>query len=186
MLAAILATHMRKREAGHGITEHLRWTQAIWRLAVQIARATPSACRLRNRLGDLGGDLGMRTTLFFLDSSTICARRLARSTPLITSDQSQVSVATPLQRLCIRLISCGALWPLEHRRTKMQLKLPLLMTLALAALAAIAAAAIAGPREEPGECGAYRYWQDGQCTDARDRKRTKSWQEEILAKQCKP
>ena len=68
----------------------------------------------------------------------------------------------------------------------MQLKLPLLMTLALAALAAIAAAAIAGPREEPGECGAYRYWQDGQCTDARDRKSTKSWQEEILAKQWKP
>jgi hypothetical protein len=126
----------------------------------------------------------MRTTLFFLDSSTICAKRLSSFNAADHVGSISGERSHPITRLCIRLISCGALWPLEHRRTKMQLKLPLLMNLALAALAA--AAAIAGPREEPGECGAYRYWQDGQCTDARDRKRTKSWQEEILAKQWKP
>jgi len=68
----------------------------------------------------------------------------------------------------------------------MSLKLPLLTTLALAALAAIAVAAIAAPRGEPGECGAYRYWLDGQCSDAREKKSPKTWEQELLEKQWKP
>lgn len=75
----------------------------------------------------------------------------------------------------------------------MPLKLPLLTTLVLAAVAAITAAALAASRDEPatsrqepGECGAFRYWQDGKCTDARERKSGKSWQQEILEKHWKP
>jgi hypothetical protein len=74
----------------------------------------------------------------------------------------------------------------------MRLKLPLLTTLVLA-VAAITAAALAASRqepaasrEEPGVCGPFRYWQDGQCTDARERKSGKSWQQEILEKHWKP
>ena len=68
----------------------------------------------------------------------------------------------------------------------MQLKVPLLTVLALAALGAIAATAMAGPRGEAGDCGEYRYWHEGQCSDARDKKSGKTWSEEILAKHWKP
>jgi len=68
----------------------------------------------------------------------------------------------------------------------MQLKVPLLTVFALAGLGAIAATAMAGPRGDAGECGEYRYWHEGQCSDARDKKSGKTWSEEILAKQWKP
>ena len=41
-----------------------------------------------------------------------------------------------------------------------------------------------GPRA--GECGGYKYWEDGECLDARQKKSGKSWQQESLGKQWKP
>jgi hypothetical protein len=76
-------------------------------------------------------------------------------------------------------------WSLEHWRRRMQYKVRLLVILAATAAATVSAA-IAGPKTEPGECGKYMYWQEGECTDARDRKSTKSWADEMLAKQWKP
>jgi hypothetical protein len=132
----------------------------------------------------------------------ICSRPIGVTRPVpwhsgqnrgrITSDQAQVSMpanftACPciLQRRCINMISLRA--PLDERRsTNMQYKLSMLAALALTALGAIAAVAVAGPRGEPGECGTYKYWRDGECTDARDRKSTKTWADEMLAKHWKP
>src|SRR5262245_14778198 len=37
-----------------------------------------------------------------------------------------------------------------------------------------------------GECGGVKYWHEGECMDARDRKSGKTWQQEILEKQWKP
>jgi hypothetical protein len=68
----------------------------------------------------------------------------------------------------------------------MQYKLYLLAALALSALGTIAPVAVAAPRGEPGECGTYKYWNDGECTDAREKKSGKSWQREILEKHWKP
>ena len=84
----------------------------------------------------------------------------------------------------IRLLHPGQL-ALEHWRRRMQYKVRLLVILAATAAATVSAA-IAGPKTEPGECGKYMYWQEGECTDARDRKSTKSWADEMLAKQWKP
>jgi hypothetical protein len=67
----------------------------------------------------------------------------------------------------------------------MQFEVRLLVALAVAAAAA-GTVAIAGPKAEPGECGQYLYWHDGECTDARDKKSTKSWADEMLAKHWKP
>lgn len=64
---------------------------------------------------------------------------------------------------------------LEHWRRSMQFKVRLLFALAAAAAGTVA---IAGPKAEPGECGQYLYWHDGECTDARDKKSTKSWADE--------
>jgi len=68
----------------------------------------------------------------------------------------------------------------------MQSKVPLLIVLAFAVAGAVAATALAGPLGEAGECGEYRYWHEGQCTDARHQQSGKSWSEEILAKHWKP
>ena len=68
----------------------------------------------------------------------------------------------------------------------MQLKVPLLIPLVLVAHTVVAATAIAAPRQEAGECGALRYWEDGHCIDAREKKSPKTWQQEILEKQWKP
>jgi hypothetical protein len=68
----------------------------------------------------------------------------------------------------------------------MQYKLNLLAALALAALGAFAPVAVAAPRAEPGECGGFKYWEDGKCIDARDKKGGKSWQQEMLEKHWKP
>jgi len=67
----------------------------------------------------------------------------------------------------------------------MQFKLRLLVALAAAAAAA-GTVAFAGPKGEPGECGQYMYWQNGGCTDARDKGSGKSWADEMLAKHWKP
>ena len=55
----------------------------------------------------------------------------------------------------------------------MQLKVPLLISLVLVAHTVVAATAIAAPRQEAGERGALRYWEDGHCIDARGKKETK-------------
>ena len=58
---------------------------------------------------------------------------------------------------------------------------------ALAAAATVAGThAIAEPKGEPGECGQYMYWHNGECTDARDKGSAKSWADEMLAKHLKP
>jgi hypothetical protein len=61
----------------------------------------------------------------------------------------------------------------------------IMMVLALAGIGASGFVA-AQPRGAPGECGQYMYWDDGHCVDARDRKSTKSWADETLAKHWKP
>jgi len=68
----------------------------------------------------------------------------------------------------------------------MRYKTAVLAALALVAFAAIVATAVAAPRDDAGDCGQYRYWRDGQCTDARDRPSSKSWAEEMLAKPWHP
>src|SRR5262245_59921024 len=90
-----------------------------------------------------------------------------------------------LQRRCINLISLRASLD-ERRRTSMHYKLCLLAALALTALGAIAPVAAQGPRGEPGECDGFKYWHDGECMDARQKKNGKTWQQEILEKQWKP
>jgi hypothetical protein len=67
----------------------------------------------------------------------------------------------------------------------MQYKLYLL-ALALTALCAITPVAAAAPRAQRGECGGFKYREDGKCMDARERKTGKSWQQEILEKHWKP
>jgi hypothetical protein len=67
----------------------------------------------------------------------------------------------------------------------MQFKVRVLVALAAAAAAA-GTVAFAGPKGEPGECGQYMYWQNGGCTDARDKGSGKSWVDEMLAKHWKP
>lgn len=61
-----------------------------------------------------------------------------------------------------------------------------MMLLALAGIAAATGIVAAQPRGAPGECGQYMYWEDGHCIDARDKKGTKSWADEMLAKHWKP
>ena len=72
------------------------------------------------------------------------------------------------------------------REESMRYKLQLLAMLALAAVAAATGKVSAQPRDVAGECGEYMYWNNGGCVDARDKKTSKSWPEEILTKQWKP
>ena len=57
---------------------------------------------------------------------------------------------------------------------------------ALLALAGIAATGIVAAQsgKSPG-CGEYKYWEAGECVDARDRKGNKTWVDEIMAKHWK-
>ena len=71
----------------------------------------------------------------------------------------------------------------------MRCKLDLLLTLALTVLTAFAA--VAAPMNgnggrRAGDCGGFKYWHEGECMDARDKKSGKTWQQEILEKQWKP
>lgn len=68
----------------------------------------------------------------------------------------------------------------------MRYKRLLLAILALVVIAAASNLVFAQPTRTPGECGEYMYWHDGNCADARDKKASKSWTDEILAKQWKP
>lgn len=67
----------------------------------------------------------------------------------------------------------------------MSKKFKRLAVLALLGTAVTAGIAAAQPRGG-GECGEYMFWHDGQCSDARDKKGSKTWIEELLAKQWKP
>jgi hypothetical protein len=68
----------------------------------------------------------------------------------------------------------------------MRYKPQLLAMLALAAIAAATGIVSAQPRGAPGVCGEYMYWHNGECADARDKKGSKSWPDEMLAKHWKP
>jgi len=68
----------------------------------------------------------------------------------------------------------------------MPYKLKLLAILVFAAIAAATGIVVAQPRGAAGECGEFRYWHDGECTDARDKQAANTWAEEMLAKHWKP
>jgi len=56
----------------------------------------------------------------------------------------------------------------------------LMTSLAFGGVFVSAGIAAAQPKEA-GECGPLKYWNDGRCTDARDRPGQKTWAEELLA-----
>ena len=68
----------------------------------------------------------------------------------------------------------------------MHYQLKLLAVLVLLGTALAAGMVAAQPRGAPGECGEYMYWHDGECSDARDKKSSKTWVEELMAKPWKP
>src|SRR5262245_2806194 len=89
-----------------------------------------------------------------------------------------------------QIVAFAALSPPVYRQHTQQEKIMLhkrwlVVLLALAGIAAATGIVAAQPGKSPG-CGEYKYREDGECVDARDRKGNKTWVEEIMAKHWKP
>jgi hypothetical protein len=68
----------------------------------------------------------------------------------------------------------------------MKLRTNIIATLLVGAVVLAATLALAAPRKRAGECGEDRYWHNGKCEDARNRKPEKTWSNDILSRHWKP
>jgi hypothetical protein len=104
----------------------------------------------------------------------------------ITFLQPDVKTAALHETIAFARFFSGRFVNTKSRRRNMPYKRWSMALLALAGIVAATGIVAAQPRRAPGECGENKYWDEGRCVDARDRKGTKTWAEEMLAKHWKP